>query len=62
MDLMQLMSFTHLTKREMDSGQKAGYYTAILSGEMTAVYGAQVLQSSVRAPFLLAQKVIYIYI
>ena len=30
---MQLTSLPHVTKHEMDSGQKARYYTAILSGK-----------------------------
>ena len=32
-DLMQLMSIPHVTKCETDSGQKSGYYAAILSGK-----------------------------
>ena len=32
-DLMQLTSSTHVTKYEMDSGRKAEYYDAILSGK-----------------------------
>ena len=31
--LMQLTSSPHVTKRETNDGQKAGYYTAILSGK-----------------------------
>ena len=30
---MQLTSSPHITKRETDSGRKAGYYVAILSGK-----------------------------
>ena len=32
-DLMQLTSSPHVTKREMASGQKVRYYAAILSGK-----------------------------
>ena len=32
-DLMQLMSSPHVTKRETDGGRKSGYYDAILSGK-----------------------------
>ena len=32
-DLMQLTSSPHVTKREMDGGQKSRYYAAILSGK-----------------------------
>ena len=32
-DFMQLTSSTHVTKYEMDSGRKAEYYDAILSGK-----------------------------
>ena len=32
-DLMQSTSSPHITKRETDSGRKAGYYDAILSGK-----------------------------
>ena len=32
-DFMQLVSSPHITKREMDSGWKAEYYVAVLSGK-----------------------------
>ena len=32
-DIMQLMSSLHITKRETDSGQKARYYATTLSGK-----------------------------
>ena len=32
-DLVQLTSSPHVTKREMDGGQKSRYYAAILSGK-----------------------------
>ena len=32
-DLMQLTSSPHVTKREADGGRKSGYYAAILSGK-----------------------------
>ena len=52
---MQLTSSLHITKREMDGGQKSRYYAAILSGKNDC--GLWSL-SSLRAPFSPAQEVI----
>ena len=47
------MSSPHVTKCEMDSGRKSGYYAAILSGK-----NDRGVKSSLQAPFLPAQEVI----
>ena len=38
-DLMQLTSIPYVTKRETDTGPKAGCYNTILSAKKTVVYG-----------------------
>ena len=54
-DLMQSTSSPHVTKRETDSGRKAGYYDTILQCQFEwqkwpTVYGAQVQWSSLKLP------------
>ena len=43
---MQLTSSPHVAKRETDSGQKVGYYAAILSGKNDHVSAAEQFVSS----------------